>query len=301
MAAANEWNAELRPDSSESLAFEKIGGQKPKRRYWRYAVLGTLLGLLLAGAGGLYMFLDDMLVDTAQNVPIIRADTTPTKVRPDDPGGMEIPNRDKLVYERMNGAPAVPRVERLLPPPEVPKPPPEPEAAEPTAETPELIPTAEIPAEEDVAAVTPPPEQPAPKALTPSSGNLPAGAPKGPVETQAPAPEVQQPAAAEPKAEAASPPVAATAPATADQNVFRVQIAAVRSAEAAESEWKRLSKAHEDLLGKLDHSVSSIDLGSGKGVFYRLRTGAVGDETAAGALCDALKKRKVGCLLVRPE
>ena len=49
--------------------------------------------------------------------PVIQADTTPFKVRPDSPGGMMIPHQDKLVYGRLSPD-AVPPVERLLPPPE---------------------------------------------------------------------------------------------------------------------------------------------------------------------------------------
>ncbi|MEE1569034.1 MAG: hypothetical protein V1255_03880, partial [Alphaproteobacteria bacterium] len=33
---------------------------------------------------------------------LITADVNPTKVRPDKPGGMEIPDQDKLVYNRVD-------------------------------------------------------------------------------------------------------------------------------------------------------------------------------------------------------
>ena len=51
------------------------------------------------------------------DVPLIRADERPTKVKPDNPGGMEIPDRDKLIYTQKH-----PAVEHLLPPPEKPLP-----------------------------------------------------------------------------------------------------------------------------------------------------------------------------------
>lgn len=51
--------------------------------------------------------------------PIIPADTTPFKVRPDNPGGMMIPHQDKLVYGRLSQDTSQP-IERLLPPPEHP-------------------------------------------------------------------------------------------------------------------------------------------------------------------------------------
>ncbi len=55
------------------------------------------------------------------NVPLIRADERPIKVRPDDPGGMQVPNQDKLIYERMEQGEGDSRVERLLPSPEQPQ------------------------------------------------------------------------------------------------------------------------------------------------------------------------------------
>jgi SPOR domain len=50
-------------------------------------------------------------------VPLIRADDRPTKVKPERPGGMEIPDQDNLIYNRSR-----PSVEHLLPPPEKPLP-----------------------------------------------------------------------------------------------------------------------------------------------------------------------------------
>ena len=34
-------------------------------------------------------------------VPLLKADDSPTKVRPDQPGGMDVPNQDKLIYDRL--------------------------------------------------------------------------------------------------------------------------------------------------------------------------------------------------------
>ena len=48
----------------------------------------------------------------AADVPLIRADERPTKVKPENPGGMEVPDRDKLIYTQKR-----PTVEHLLPPP----------------------------------------------------------------------------------------------------------------------------------------------------------------------------------------
>jgi len=57
------------------------------------------------------------LSSSGADVPLIRADERPTKVKPENPGGMEIPDRDKLIYTQKRAA-----VEHLLPPPEKPMP-----------------------------------------------------------------------------------------------------------------------------------------------------------------------------------
>lgn len=58
-----------------------------------------------------------------QEVPIIVADSEPIKTRPAEPGGLDVPHQDKLVLNEITPDPAQPQVERLLPPPEVPRPP----------------------------------------------------------------------------------------------------------------------------------------------------------------------------------
>ena len=96
------------------------------------------------------------------------------------------------------------------------------------------------------------------------------------------------------------PPQPASAASFETDKVYRVQLAAVRSADTAESEWMRLKKKNEDLLGGLTLDVIKIDLGADKGIFYRLRAGPLASEAAAKNLCEQLSVRKIGCLIVRP-
>jgi cell division septation protein DedD len=56
------------------------------------------------------------------SVPVVEAPEGAEKVKPEDPGGMDVPHQDKLVMnERAEGEGE--KVERLLPPPEEPQPP----------------------------------------------------------------------------------------------------------------------------------------------------------------------------------
>jgi len=57
------------------------------------------------------------------SVPLVVADDTPVKVRPDEPGGVDVPDRDKYVYKSLTEEDAVEteaEAEQLAPPPEEP-------------------------------------------------------------------------------------------------------------------------------------------------------------------------------------
>ena len=56
------------------------------------------------------------------DVPVVAAPEGAEKVEPDDPGGMDVPHQDKLVLNQ-DGESESGQVERLLPPPEEPRPP----------------------------------------------------------------------------------------------------------------------------------------------------------------------------------
>src|SRR5207253_6190299 len=63
-------------------------------------------------------------------VPLIRADERPTKIKPDQPGGMTIPDQNVSLYNEKPGGAVV---EKLLPAPEQPMPRPAPPPPAPPA------------------------------------------------------------------------------------------------------------------------------------------------------------------------
>lgn len=300
------------PDVSEALSFEPMKATvKPVRRWGR---LLQVLILLTVGAGAAWYFLgggySGGFNGSLDNLPVIKASEGPVKVRPDNPGGMEVPDRDKLVYDRMEGKDEKPRIERLLPAPETPLPLP------PTAPAPPPVPVAKVVGAppQPPQAFTPPPKTPEPPSdakkveveEAKEIASVKAQPPKVPTTT---VPTTKDVLAATPPPPAPPPPQAvskkaAPAPVTAaavkDSNFFKVQLAAVRTPERARIEWERLSKQNFKLLGGLELFVTKVDLGPGKGIFYRLRAGPITTEAAARDTCDSLAKRKVGCLIVRP-
>jgi cell division septation protein DedD len=233
-------------------------------------VLATALALLVMGlfGGGLWFAYVQGTRhagggDAAGgSVPLIRADERPTKVKPEKPGGMEIPDREKLIYN-----PTRPVVEHLLPPPEKPLPRP-----------------------------VPPPPSPSPQREQP-----PATASSTPASPSAPLaaaiPQAQQSAAAPP---GKPPPPQAAPPKTAATGAggARLQLGSVRSEDAARQDWERIKRKNADLLGALSATPIRADLGD-KGIYYRILAGPVADPAAAERICGELKQRSVGCIVAR--
>lgn len=281
---------------------------------------GLLIGVAVAGAAGFYLFPRESGTSGTVTPQVITAESGPYKVRPADPGGMQVPNQDKLVFERAETGKST-EVENLLPAPQVPSAPPAmPEQPRPLASadmTPPPPPPLEA-GEETAMAAAPtglPNGLPSVIPGTPSASAVPAitaPLPASPAPVVVPpavtAPVATQPAAPPatvPETVAAAPAPAKTEPAAAakPQQVaaatgsYMVQFAALRDDASARKLWEQLKGKHPDLLGALSPVIQKADLGP-KGVFYRVRATGLASDTAARTLCDELSKRKVGCLFV---
>ena len=85
---------------------------------------------------------------------------------------------------------------------------------------------------------------------------------------------------------------------------FRVQLGAFSNPAKADRGWRQLREAHPDLLGEMEFDVSlhisKVDLGSDKGIVFRVQAGPFSEINVAQSLCSELKSREVGCFLVRP-
>jgi len=304
---------------------DRMDESEPRRprRWGRFLLLLVLAVVLVAGGAWGWLLhgkrVTAMFAKSSNDgVPIVRADTTPFKSRPRDPGGMEVPDRDKLVYERLQGKEGETRVERLLPPAEKPIAPPR--DAGPAPQVTERLPR--VPTEAQVQAARPPvppsiasapprppaqaqalrrPEPP-PSAREPEPEDSPPTAeetaPQAPTETAAPAPAL--PTTPSPAAAPAAPPPSRVAANIPPASGYLIQIAAVREEDRAAAEWARLQRQHSDALQGLKLFVIKADLGD-KGVFWRLRAGPFADEAQAKNRCADLAKRKVGCLVVKAE
>ena len=276
---------------------------------WIFVGLGALVvcgvGLLL------WAWMPGDEKQEAASVPLLQADAEPVKVRPENPGGLQVADLDKLVYRRIGDDRPLPVLERLLPEPEEPQPLPQRDPAPPHETA--TAPTAPLP----------PPasdSDPVAEEMSKSEPAAEEGADQEPAaeDTADQEPAAEGTAEQEPSTEEASKSeVASEDAATSERSddsgvaearallgmtsvVYHIQVASVRTAEQAEAEWKRMRGRNTDLLGGLMHDVSQVDLGE-RGVWFRVRVGPVAGKEEARSLCSALKARKINCIVVQPS
>ncbi|MET4701209.1 cell division septation protein DedD [Constrictibacter sp. MBR-5] len=262
----------------------------PVRARRRLPVVGAVVVLAAFGGAIWYAYTMGKSAMVDSEVPLITARTDPLRTEPDDPGGMQVPFRDKLVYEQLlsDAPPPSPKDATLLPRPEEPVDRPPPMPAEPEAPP--------VPSEGVTVSPLPRPEErtPAPAPEERPAEALPVPTP-APTPAQPPAPPTQPAETAPP----AQPAETARAPQPSRGGGYRVQIASLRSEAEARTAWERARKANSDLLGRLEASYERVDLGS-RGVYHRVQAGPLPEKTLADMLCSQLKARNVGCIVVAP-
>lgn len=74
-----------------------------------------------------------------------------------------------------------------------------------------------------------------------------------------------------------------------------VHLASYKSQRDASRGWTQLRRAHRNLLGSLESEITEVNLGPGKGVFYRLLAGPLDSRAAQQRLCQQLKAKKQFC------
>ena len=291
--------------------------REQRRRRPRSRLLAAAAAVCVLGAFGVivyYAYHEGVRAGSESIAPLIKAEQQPYKVKPDDPGGMDVPDQDKLIYNEVSpqAGEGAQKAEHLLPPPENPLPrpteQPEEQAQSSSAASAAAAPAASPAQASPTGAPSYVPQPPAPAEIPPmgqstsppAQGNAPAAA------ASAGAPSAQAAAVAPPagaqgaKAGKAGAAGATQLAARPQHGGWRVQLGSVRSAEGARQEWAHLQSEHPDLLGALALDVRRADLGPGKGVFYRIQGGPLSGKEAANALCDRLKAVRVGGLAVEP-
>jgi len=285
--------ADFGPDGTRDplrALYEREQKRPNRRRLLVAAAASFVLGVFAVIV--YYAYQEGRRAGTETMAPLIKADQQPYKVKPDEPGGTNVPGQDKLIYNEVSpktagegGTPA----ERLMPPPEAPLPKPTDTQASAGNDVPGT----------SGSSATAPAGPPAVQSQPPGTLHLPQIPPAGGQTQGTQAGDKGTASSATPSKSGASqqPPQLAARP---QGGAWSVQLGAVRSSEEAQREWPRLQNRAPDVLGGLTLHVQRADLGPGKGVFYRIQAGPFADRTSAESVCGKLKSAQMSCLAVKP-
>ena len=277
----------------------------------------TFAAVLLAAGGfialSLYAYENYSAADSNIDIPIIVADSQPVKVKPVDPGGMNIPNVDKKVYDNLSEfrEKKLPKVERILPKEE------EPVDVHHFAEQ-----ASKLALEDKIAALETFDNVASMERQEPNGSELSQQIGRNKKVTITAAAKRRAVAKRKRRNKIAARAIVATPkPALGlvkdipksgrrkitqsdfkSKNVksgFRVQIASLKSAKAANKQWSFLNKKHKAVLKSVKHFVVPKDI-KGKGKMYRLQLGPFNSESIARKLCNKLSEAGQGCFILRP-
>lgn len=82
------------------------------------------------------------------------------------------------------------------------------------------------------------------------------------------------------------------------KKIYAVQVGATQNKKLANDEARRIMQAHKNILGSAKVRVVRVDLGT-KGVWYRLRISNLSSSSFSEDLCRRLKLLEIGCFVVR--
>lgn len=327
-------------DQDSKLAIHKIFESldqnvsvEQKRPFWSAAITFSLVALL--GTVLWYSFPKEAEHQEIVSVPIVKADVSPYKIEPADPGGMKIHHQDSTVYETLHAENKPIKIERVMPQAE--KPMDRMSVIENIEEgtVPKEVVIAQLKAKQkleeakkkifeasvvddqsiNLDTVDANPK----KILVPIekiSEDINVSAEETLIEKNQTIPEVDvnpQEVASILESDVGvqqkvvnTEQLANTEPAAGPSLVDAlnpskkhfVQLASLGSENAAEDEWDRIAKKMSSELSGQSHRIKRADLGE-KGVFYRIQVGPL-DEAQANKLCNRIKlKRPGGCLVIR--
>lgn len=282
-------NDDYLSEFKQKVANQKIATIEERRTELarsRNNFLGTFAGIALAGIVGWFV-LAPQYAETEKEIPIIRRPQTAVKIKPENPGGMEIPNQDKDVYnivEKKEVDNTV--VENLLPKPETPKLPDiVPEVADVNTNATNLDEIVDEVAENKNDLPQPKEVKAESKAVENSTAS---NVPAKPADLLAGV-SAQAPTANTAKADAPAKVEALESVNTANAGGWQIQLIASKNKTAVEKTWTDLSAKYADLKN-MPHEIQASDLGA-QGMFYRLRAGSFASKAEAAQACSNLKAK----------
>ena len=226
--------------------------------------LSKTFWLVLAGVtlllGCLIVVIYLLLKGPIENDEVVTITPTqkPVKVRPENPGGMVVPDQDKVIYSRLTQDTIPAKVEKLFPEEEKPVMP------EVVTESVESAEADEIPVFEEIEEVKV-------------------------VQAEKPVEIKEETKKVEPKKQ----PVKEVKP--APKGEWKVQLFSSADKTKVEKQWQVISQKQKALVSDMPMQIVPVKL-EGKGTYYRLYVGAFETREMANNLCTKLKKQKQDCI-----
>lgn len=299
----NEFRQKIADQPSSTLEEKRNEMRRSKSVF-----IGAVSGVALAGIVGYFILAPQYSNNTNVEIPVIRRPQTAVKVQPSEPGGMEILNQDKSVYDIIERKDNEPKTENLLPPPEQPQLPvivPA-QAAAPEVKSQPIqmannqLQSNDIMPEKVVGSVSVAGVKEAPaKVNNAQTGDAPEAKVIGLKEAvqienkKIAAQQAQEAPKAEPIVKAE--PKKAPAPQKAVAGMWQIQLMSSPNKQAVEKAWISLSKKYKMLQG-LPHEIEAADLDFDK-TFYRLKAGAFENRQGADELCKDIKALGGTCIV----
>jgi hypothetical protein len=241
------------------------------RTGWRTNILTGII--TISGIGGLVMlvlygFEKSNLSGASSVIPIISARDGPTKLRPENPGGMEIYHQDKNVYNRIDPTARLSKVEKLLPSPDLVMPKPG---------------TRKLKRNKKESKIN----------SIKSFSKL----ESSPKKSKSLGEATKKKSIAEKNLMIVKRKIIPV-PNDSLKGAYRVQFASLRKKSDAAASWKRLKDKYPALLVNLKPRIERTII-AGKGTFYRLQAGIFKNSESARALCNKAKTKNIGCFIVK--
>jgi hypothetical protein len=203
------------------------------------------------------------IIGGAEELPVVKSNDTPIRIKPNEPGGMKIPHQDKLVLKELvegeQGDKAI--MEQLLP----------------RSELPIIIPSSKKPAD-----IT---KEPKKKIISTDSNEK-----RNKLLSKR---EILAKTITSNNKKVKIKKI--TTGKKIKSGKYKIQLASVRTEKAARTVWKAYKVKHKLLLNQLELVIEKVDI-KGKGVFFRVQGGMVEKKFARKA-CMALLREKQACII----
>lgn len=270
-------------DKIPTLSFDDLEEKSISSMKLHIIALSIFVGILVVVLTGFFFFGEND--EELEEIVTIAATPEPVKVRPEQPGGMVIPDQDKLVYSRLRANEVPTKVEKLFPEPEKP--------VLPDILIEQNAPDTPFVSVEDMKPVNPlAEEKPQIKEET-----------RPTVVEQAPVAQKKESIALPQKEEKSVEKVAQKKTAAKNKSNekpagWRVQLLSSSNKKSVERAWPNILRKNKALLSDMSYDVVSAKI-AGKGTFYRLQVGYFSTRDMAASLCSKLKARGQECVPVK--